>query len=129
MELEKIDDKAVFEDAYYAVRKCAEEFNRHASNFPVAHKGTVAKIYERYDEALCSVFRASNTYDLDIKLTNLHIAHECLFYQQSSFDLFFTYHVWSLGQANNTINLTREAYIQVNKWYNSVIKKKAINKS
>ena len=123
--LGRIDEKARFEDAYHAIGRCAEAFYLIAPIIPRALNIVVQRIYGRYDEALFHVFKASNTFDYEEKVCSLEKAHECLFSLQTSFEILVKGHGCSVGQANVVIDATREAYIQVNKWLNKIIKDKA----
>lgn len=123
--LHKIDDKARFENAFHAVKKCLEQFHYLAPNIPRAMNEIVQHIYGRYDNALYHIFKVSNTYDYETKLKSLHEAHECLFFQQSSFESLISGHGCTVGQANLVIDSTKEAYTQLDKWYNALINNKS----
>ena len=121
-QLNNIDDKARYENAYYAIGKCAEQFYLFAPNIPQNLCKIVQNIHGRFDEALYYVFAVCNSYDIKEKIACLEKAHDCLFFQQSSLYLLVKSHGISVGQANNVIVCIRDAYTQVNKWKNSLVK-------
>lgn len=126
-QLHKIDDKAKFENAYHAIMRTAEEFYNLSCNLPSALDDVRKRIHGRYDLAAYYVFDASNTFDNARKLTSLNEAYNCLFFQMSSLEYLTKTHGCTIGQANCVIDLTRKAYVQIDKWKNSVIKRMSVS--
>lgn len=120
--LNKIDDKAKFENAYHAIMRCAETFFRIAPNIPKNLCEVVQHIHGRYDRALYYIFDACNTYDKERKINDLSESHSCLFFQQSALEYLVRSHGITIGQANLIIDDTREAYSQISKWKTAVVK-------
>lgn len=127
MDIRKIDDKARFERVYHAIGRCAETFYLFAPNIPRALNQVVQNIYGRYDDAMYHVFKASNTYEMYVKVSELEKAHECLFFQQSSLEMLVKSHGCTIGQANSVIDETRKAYEQTSRWLNATLKGKSVS--
>jgi len=126
-QLHKVDDKAKFENVYHAIMRAGEEFYRLSCNLPSALDEVRKMIHGRYDLAAHYVFDASNTYDNSRKLDDLNEAHNCLFFQMSSIEYLVKTHGCTIGQANNVIDVTRDAYVQTDRWKNSVIKRMSVS--
>ena len=113
--MKDIDEKTRYEDAFFAIGRCAEEFFLFSCNIPQNLTKIVQNIYGRFDDAAYYVFDASNTFDIERKIAALNKAHEALFFQQSSLYLLIKSHGVTVGQANNVIDCIKEAYTQVNR--------------
>ena len=121
-QLKNIDDKARYENAFFAIGRCAETFYLFAPSIPKNLCQIVQNIHGRFDEALYYAFKASNSFDLQEKIFCLEQAHECLFFQQTSLYLLVKSHGVSIGQANTVIDYIKGAYDQINRWKNALIK-------
>lgn len=121
-QLHNIEDKARYENAFFAIGRCAETFYLFAPNIPKNLCEITQHIHGRFDEALYYVFRASNSYDIEEKIFCLEKAHESLFFQQTSLYLLVKSHGATIGQANTVIDCIKGAYDQINKWKNALIK-------
>lgn len=119
--LKKIDDKARFEPAYHQIVKCGERFKEVTPNIPRCLDGVVRDMHTSYNRALGYVFQASNTEDPYKKLECLDMAHDILFFQQSSIEYITNTHGASIGQMNTVIECTAEAYLQCSKWKTFVL--------
>lgn len=64
-QLHNIEDKARYENAFFAIGRCAETFYLFAPNIPKNLCEITQHIHGRFDEALYYVFRASNSYDIE----------------------------------------------------------------
>lgn len=122
MEIKSIDEKMRFEDAYYAIGRCAEELYLISPNIPRVLNQIVSNLYGRFDDALHHVFLASNTLNLESKVVHLEEAHKCLFFQQSSLYHLVKAHGITIGQCNNVVDAIKEAYGQINRWKNTILK-------
>lgn len=119
-QLHNIEEKARYENAFFAIGRCAETFYLFAPIIPRNLCQIVQNIHGRFDEALYYVFRASNSYDIEEKIECLVKAHDCLFFQQTSLYLLVKSHGATVGQANTVIDCIKEAYEQINKWKNAL---------
>ena len=121
-QLHRIDDKARFENAYHAIARCAEQFSLITPNIPRALDGVVRDMHTSYNRAMREVFCACNADTQEKKVECLVRAHDLLFFQQSSLEYLVRAHGISIGQANNVIDCTAEAYVQCSKWKHHLLK-------
>lgn len=122
--LHNIDDKSRYENAFFAIGRCAETFYLFAPNIPKNLCQIVQNIHGRFDEALYQIFKASNSYVIEEKIDCLEKAHDCLFFQQTSLYLLVKSHGVTIGQANTVIDCIKDSYDQINRWKNSLVKTK-----
>lgn len=122
--LHQIDERAKCEEVTFWIRRAIEAFYRVSRNVPNVMEEISKRIYGRFDRAQEYVFHAtSGTFSKEEKLLFLHKAHECLFYQQTSFMTLIDGHGCTVGQANEVIDLVAEAYRQTDKLYNAIMAK------
>ena len=67
-QLYNIEDKARYENAFFAIGRCAETFYLFAPNIPKNLCEITQHIHGRFDESLYYVFKASNSFDIEEKI-------------------------------------------------------------
>lgn len=124
-QLHSISDKAEYTEVYHHIMKVASEFSRISGNTPRNLIEVTQHIHGRFDEAAYHAFRASNTFDIDRKISEINLARECIFFQYSSLEYLVKTRASSIGAANKVIDELTEIYNQLGKWYRKELSMKA----